>query len=109
VVLAHIVAVGTGGESTADNLIALCANCHARADLDNWGESTLRSYKDRPWILRKKEADEHEESEKRTVKVTLSLESPTLDETQQERLIRAIAQFLGTKDSDIKILRVEQG
>jgi hypothetical protein len=39
-------------EHVAADLICLCAACHERADLEDWGERTLRDYKRRPWVLR---------------------------------------------------------
>src|SRR5688572_24335276 len=50
---AHIIPWCESREHSVENLICLCAGCHQRADLENWGPRTLREYKRRPWILRK--------------------------------------------------------
>jgi len=51
--LAHIRPWHQSREHKAEDLICLCANCHARADKDGWGEKTLREYKRNPWVSRR--------------------------------------------------------
>lgn len=51
---AHIIPWHRSKAHRQADLICLCANCHARADLENWGETTLRIYKLNPWVLRKR-------------------------------------------------------
>lgn len=50
---AHIIPWHRSKAHLAADLVCLCANCHARADLEKWGELTLRTYKLNPWVLRK--------------------------------------------------------
>lgn len=54
---AHIIPWHKSKEHKVEDLICLCASCHERADLENWGEKTLREYKRRPWVLRQGQAD----------------------------------------------------
>src|ERR1700694_1439576 len=49
---AHIVSWRRSRDHSLANLICLCANCHARADNEKWGEEVLRQYKEQPWVLR---------------------------------------------------------
>ena len=49
---AHIRAWSKSKDNSAENLVYLCANCHARADREKWTEDHLRMYKDKPWIHR---------------------------------------------------------
>jgi tetratricopeptide (TPR) repeat protein len=49
---AHIIPWNKSKEHKLEDLICLCASCHEKADLQKWGEKTLREYKERPWILR---------------------------------------------------------
>jgi sulfatase modifying factor 1 len=49
---AHIVPWHRSKQHKAEDLICLCASCHERADLEQWGEATLREYKARPWVHR---------------------------------------------------------
>jgi hypothetical protein len=53
---AHIVPWHKSKAHRAADLICLCANCHARADNEEWGEKALREYKRTPWVLRQREA-----------------------------------------------------
>jgi len=50
--LAHIIPWHKSGEHKTEDLICLCANCHERADKENWGEKTLREFKRNPWVIR---------------------------------------------------------
>jgi hypothetical protein len=49
---AHIIPWHRSREHKVEDLICLCANCHARADKEQWGEKTLREYKEKPWVSR---------------------------------------------------------
>ena len=51
---AHVIPWSKSHEHSVANLIALCANCHARADNENWGVKVLREYKNAPCILARK-------------------------------------------------------
>jgi type I restriction enzyme R subunit len=53
---AYIIPWHKSREHKAEDLIYLCANCHQRADLEKWGEKTLREYKRRPWVTRQYES-----------------------------------------------------
>jgi excisionase family DNA binding protein len=80
----------------------LCANCHARADSEHWGEKTLREYKKRPWILR-----QGSEAQKVTsavlVQITIDLNLEQFDERHQRLFLYALAAFLDIPPSAIKI------
>src|SRR5262245_49692009 len=51
---AHVVPWHDSHEHSVANLIALCANCHSRADGEKWGAAVLRQYKENPCILARK-------------------------------------------------------
>jgi type I restriction enzyme R subunit len=51
---AHVIPWNESHEHSVQNLIALCANCHARADREKWGVEVLRQYKNNPCILARK-------------------------------------------------------
>lgn len=51
---AHVIPWSKRQEHSVENLIALCANCHSRADGEKWGRQTLREYKKLPCILARK-------------------------------------------------------
>src|SRR5688572_8339806 len=49
---AHIIPWHKSKQHRIEDLICLCASCHARADTEHWGEKALREYKKKPWIMR---------------------------------------------------------
>lgn len=51
---AHVIPWRTSHEHSVANLIALCANCHSRADGEKWGATVLSKYKQNPCILARK-------------------------------------------------------
>src|SRR6059036_210 len=51
---AHVIPWSESREHSIANLIALCANCHSRADGEKWGVKVLRQYKNSPCILARK-------------------------------------------------------
>src|SRR5262249_25412650 len=51
---AHIIPWNKVRVHNLTNLIALCANCHSRADNEKWGVKTLQNYKTIPCILARK-------------------------------------------------------
>jgi superfamily II DNA or RNA helicase len=51
---AHVIPWSESQEHGVANLIAMCANCHGRADTEKWGAKTLRQYKRNPCILARK-------------------------------------------------------
>src|ERR1043165_7033179 len=55
---AHKVPWHQSHEHKAADLICLCANCHQRADNENWGEKMLREYKLKPCIFRRLDSNE---------------------------------------------------
>lgn len=48
---AHVMAWKNSKDHSVENLIALCANCHSRADHEDWGAPALEKYKKNPCIL----------------------------------------------------------
>jgi len=51
---AHVIPWSESKEHSVANLIALCANCHSRADKEKWGPKVLGKYKKDPCILARK-------------------------------------------------------
>src|SRR5689334_17488346 len=70
---AHIIPWHKSKEYKAEDLICLCANCHARADMEKWSEKSLREYKKRPWILRQYEEQSEGKREKRRVELQIKI------------------------------------
>ncbi len=108
---AHIVPWRITKDHAAANLICLCANCHQRADLENWGEKTLREYKEKPWVIRRYAGDNNNDGDRgiRKIELSLSLALPEFKEKDARLLVYALAAFLDTSPKDVKILAVEDG
>jgi hypothetical protein len=104
---AHIVPWHKSREHKAEDLICLCATCHERADLENWGEKTLREYKQNPWILRQYKSEEAV-STKSKIEITLAVELSDFDERDQRLFQYAIAAFLNVAPSSVRIVSVEE-
>ena len=84
----------------------LCS-CHERADLEGWGEKTLRQYKERPWVLRQHKSEEFVGSKGR-VELILAVELSDFDERNQRLIQYAIAAFLGISPNSVRITSVEE-
>jgi acyl carrier protein len=107
---AHIVPWSRSHSHARENLICLCANCHSRADSENWGELMLQDFKRRPWVLRHFEGVK-ENNLKPAVRVRLTIEMSieAFDERYRRLLRHALASFLDANPEDVEILRVEEG
>jgi hypothetical protein len=109
---AHIIPWRISKLHRLEDLICLCANCHQRADLENWGEQALREYKRNPWILRKgRERDllDLPDQPIQQVELTLGLTLKGFDATRQRLLLYALAAFLDIAPDEIRVISVKDG
>lgn len=108
---AHIIPWRKSKEHKAEDLICLCANCHERADKENWGAKTLREYKSRPWVLRQyRVASDSAPPEPRTrLQIIIDVELALFGERNQKWLQYAVAAFLDISPSAVQIVSVEPG
>ena len=100
---AHIIPWHKSREHKSEDLICLCANCHQRADLEKWGEKTLKEYKRRPWVLRRYE--DVDSMPEPTIKVELKIEMELehFDEKNLRWLQHATAEFLEVPPDAVRI------
>lgn len=110
---AHIRPWHRSDEYTNENVICLCAGCHARADREKWGEHTLRQYKEKPWVARQFEQQESSETGGK-VKVTLTIDVDLdLDDVSKVDaslfLSEALAGFLNVAPKSVRIDSTEEG
>lgn len=106
---AHIIPWCTSKEHKAEDLICLCANCHERADKENWGEKTLREYKKRPWVMRQYGTEDSILETTTTATITLEIEElPDFDERYQRLLQYGIAAFLDIPPNAVRIMSVKK-
>jgi len=107
---AHIIPWCKAREHALENLICLCANCHARADKEpeHWGAETLREYKRRPWVLRRFSEVSAAEPTSR-VRFHLAIDFEAFDPRQRLLLAHGLASFLGLDPNAVHITSVERG
>lgn len=106
---AHIIPWRDCKEHNLENLVCLCANCHARADLEKWSSETLRSYKNMPWVLRSRQNPEPAVKESASIILTVRMDLDQFDEKHQRFLRFAIASFLDISPDEVRIRKIEMG
>jgi len=101
---AHIIPWHESKEYKAEDFIALCANCHERADRERWAKETLIHYKQKPWVSRQYEKTGDVPTSKVTLTIHMELEhSDKLALTQY-----AIASLLGISPNAVGIISIEK-
>lgn len=104
---AHIVPWHKSREHRAENLICLCASCHERADLEKWGEKTLREYKKKPWVLRQG-SEPLNATPKTKLQFIIDIELDQFDESRRRLLEYALSGFLDIPLSAVRTVKVEE-
>ena len=105
---AHIIPWSFVKEHKPENLICLCANCHQRADIEKWGEKTLKAYKDKPWIVRRF-SDGKTRKRLSRVQLTINCEYENFDSNKRRLLQFGVAKFLDIEPEQILIAEIERG
>ncbi|MFH1028182.1 MAG: type I restriction endonuclease, partial [Pseudomonadota bacterium] len=105
---AHIIPWREGHDHSEANLIALCANCHERADNEKWGEAYLRRYKQNPCALAAHAMPPMSAEQKAMVDLIAAVEPDRMTESSRLRLVSMVAAYAGVAFSDLKIVAVEQ-
>jgi SOS-response transcriptional repressor LexA len=105
---AHIIPWHKSQEHKVEDLICLCANCHQRADLEKWGEKTLREYKQTPWVMRSAYTESNIQLTTE-VELTITAELKDFDEKAQRWLQYALAGFLEISPNAIQITSISKG
>jgi type I restriction enzyme, R subunit len=104
---AHIIPWGKTQDHSEANLIALCANCHERADKENWGEAYLRRYKLNPCALAANALPPVTAEQKALVDLIAAVEPDRMTESQKLRLVSMVAAYAGVVFSDVKVIAVD--
>lgn len=105
---AHIIPWKKSKDHSEPNLIALCANCHERADNEKWGEGYLRKYKQDPCGLRKGVLPPMSPEQKSIVDLIVAREPDDMTEPQRLRLASMLAAYIGVHYSEIQIISVSK-
>lgn len=101
---AHIIPWHICHQNTPEDLVYLCANCHERADKENWGEKTLRRYKQNPAVHRQSAAEERARAGQ---SVTLQIRITVEDFRERDsRLLRlTLAELFSISPEEVDVTR----
>lgn len=105
---AHIVPWSKRKTHKQEDLICLCSNCHQRADLEQWGEKTLREYKARPWVLRQNNVD-NQGLRLTQIEMIIDMEMADFDQHAENMLRHALAGLLNISPQSVRIRSKEEG
>lgn len=105
---AHIVAWRRTRDDSPENLVCLCANCHERADQEQWGEKTLREYKAHPWVMRQNGLETRAVTTTR-VRITIDKDFDRFGDFDENVVRHAIANFLEIAPGSVRIIAKRRG
>jgi len=103
---AHIIPWCKTQDHSEPNLVAFCANCHGRADTENWGEAVLRKYKKNPCALAANAMPTMSPEQKAMVDFIVAVEPDKMSDSQRLRLTSMFAAYAGIQFSEVKVLSV---
>jgi type I restriction enzyme, R subunit len=93
--IAHIIPWSEKQEHKAENLIALCANCHEMADKQGWKKKDFEAYKKNPWALRQAPPAPLSAPQKAMVDLILARDAADMTEHQKVQLVQMVAAYVG--------------
>jgi type I restriction enzyme, R subunit len=104
--LAHIIPWFETQDHRAENLIALCANCHEMADKQKWKKKDSEAYKKNPWALRNGAPQPMSAPQKAMVDFILALDAADMDVSRRVQLVQMVAAYAGVVVADVKLVAV---
>lgn len=105
---AHVVPWSETRDHTAANLIALCANCHTRADKEKWGKSQLHGFKKRPCALASNSPPIVSAEQQAIIDLVISSDPDTMTDIQRTRLVSMVAAYAGAQVGQVHLISVSQ-
>lgn len=103
---AHVIPWRDTQDHAAENLIALCANCHERADKEDWGARYLQRYKKKPCILARDVPPPITADQKAVVDLIIAHDPDSMTEKERLRLVSMVAAYAGVSIAHVSILSV---
>jgi type I restriction enzyme R subunit len=103
---AHVISWCETEDHSVANLIALCANCHSRADQEKWGANVLGRYKREPHALRTNSLPPVSGEQKSLVDLILASAPDEMTDRQRLRLVSMVAAYAGVSFSDARVVSV---
>lgn len=104
---AHVVPWSKSRDHSLENLIALCANCHERADKEKWGVSYLERYKKSPCIIARG-AQPMTVEQKALVDLIVARDPEYMSQKEKQRLVSMLAAYLDVPFEQISVVSVTQ-
>ncbi len=100
---AHIIPWAKSKDDSVENLIALCANCHERADHERWGKSYLRRYKKNPCALAAHAMPPISRDQQAMVDLVIASSPDEMTEKQRVRFVSMAAAYAGVSIGQMKL------
>ena len=105
---AHIRPWSKSQDHSAPNLIALCANCHTRADNEDWGVEYLGRYKKNPCALAAHAPLIVTAEQQAIIDMVIGSDPESMTGMQRLRFVSMVAAYAGARIGDIQLLSVSQ-
>lgn len=103
---AHVRPWNKSHDHSVENLIALCANCHERADTEKWGEAYLKRYKKQPCALAANAMPPMLPEQKAIVDLIVGLSPDAMTDHQRLRLASMVAAYAGVQFTSVSVVSV---
>ena len=100
---AHIIPWSKSQDHSLENLIALCANCHERADNEKWGVSYLQRYKEAPCIIAREAPTLLTAEQKALVDLIIARDPDSMTDRERLRLVSMVAAYVGVPYGQISV------
>ncbi len=103
---AHVIPWSKSQDHSLENLIALCANCHERADNENWGVGYLQKYKKDPCILARGQLPPLSAEQKVLVDLIVARDPDSMNAKERLRLVSMVAAYVDVPLSHVSVAAV---
>ena len=103
---AHIIPWARTRDHSFANLVVLCANCHTRADTENWPESHLRRFKQQPCALERDRMPPMSGVQKAIIDLILANDPDKMNEKERIRFAMMTAAYAGISFSEVNVITV---
>ena len=103
---AHIIPWSKKKEHRAENLVVLCANCHTRSHVENWPESQLRRFKQRPCALERDRMPSVSGAQRSMLDLILDIDPDRMTEPERMRFAMMAAAYVGVSFSELRVVAI---
>ena len=103
---AHIIPWCDTKDHCAANLVVLCANCHTRSHAENWPESQLRRFKEKPCALERDRMPPVAGEQKAMIDLIISTNADSMTERERIRFAMMAAAYAGVAFREVSVVAV---